>query len=186
MESVPFRQIAIFTVFQLMYLMLCFGITWIPIAGILFPLPFFILISIRQHVLPRFFHPRHLWELDAAEYEEIAGVPYRERNLSFGDQDRSYQIGRDETNADICDAEILDDLTTSRGELKHRSTSFQEDRSLQDLQVHPEIKHVRSWWLHSEMRNEEINKEFHDRDLIFNNRNFFFPSCLVESQWGDS
>lgn len=84
MESVPFRQIAIFTILQFVYLLLCFGVTWIPIAGILFPLPFFLLIIIRQHILPKFFHPLHLWELDAAEYEEIAGVPHHyNRNLSF-------------------------------------------------------------------------------------------------------
>lgn len=133
-ESVPFGQIAAFTIFQFVYLLVCFGITWIPIAGILFPLPFFILISIRQHLLPKFFRPHHLWELDAAEYEEIVGV----RNISFGDQDRS-QLGLDQTSVDVCDAEILDELTTSRGELKHRSVSFKEDKTLQDLQIHPDI-----------------------------------------------
>ena len=70
-EMVPFKSIACFTLFQLAYFMLCFGVTWIPIAGILFPLPFFILIGIRQYVLPKFFQPHHLRELDAAEYEEV-------------------------------------------------------------------------------------------------------------------
>lgn len=78
-ERVPFRCMAGFTGFQLAYLLLCFGVTWIPIAGILFPLPFFLLIPIRQHLLPRFFPSRHLRELDAAEYEEIAGTPRRSR-----------------------------------------------------------------------------------------------------------
>jgi hypothetical protein len=41
----------------------------------------------------------------------------------------------DEGIVDVCDAEILDELTTTRGELKHRSLSFHEDRALQDLQV---------------------------------------------------
>ena len=70
-ESVPFRHIIIFTLFQFLYFLVCFGVTWIPIAGILFPVPFFLLISIRQHVLPKLFHPKYLRELDAAEYEEI-------------------------------------------------------------------------------------------------------------------
>lgn len=82
-ESVPFRCIAIFTIFQFVYLLVVFGVTWIPIAGILFPLPFFLLISIRQHLLPKFLHPRHLQELDAAEYEEIAGAPQRALSFSF-------------------------------------------------------------------------------------------------------
>lgn len=81
MESVPFKFIAIFTLFQFVYLLICFGITWIPIAGILFPLPFFLLISIREHILPKFFPPHHLRELDAAEYDEIAGHLIRKRSL---------------------------------------------------------------------------------------------------------
>jgi hypothetical protein len=74
MESVPSKTITVFTIFQLVYLLICFGITWIPIAGILFPLPFFLMILIRQHVLPKFFEPNDLRELDAAEYEELEGV----------------------------------------------------------------------------------------------------------------
>ena len=75
-ESVPFKYIAMFTLFQFAYLLLCFGITWIPIAGILFPLPFFLLISIREHVLPKMFPPYYLQQLDAAEYEEVVGHPF--------------------------------------------------------------------------------------------------------------
>jgi len=82
-ESVPFKYIAGFTLFQFVYLLICFGVTWIPIAGILFPLPFFLLISIRQYILPKLFHPYHLQELDAAEYEEIAGAPRRILSLSY-------------------------------------------------------------------------------------------------------
>ncbi|VFR01815.1 unnamed protein product [Cuscuta campestris] len=84
-ELVPFKYIAAFTCFQFIYLLICFGITWIPIAGILFPLPFFIMISIREHVLPRWFPPQYLQELDAAGYEEIAGHSFRSRNTSFKD-----------------------------------------------------------------------------------------------------
>lgn len=76
-ESVPFRIIVVFTLFQTVYFLVCFGMTWIPVAGILFPVPFFLLISIRQHILPKLFHLHHLRELDAAEYEEIVGSPTR-------------------------------------------------------------------------------------------------------------
>ncbi|GFP99693.1 boron transporter 4 [Phtheirospermum japonicum] len=128
-ESVPFRYIAAFTVFQFVYLMICFGVTWIPIAGILFPLPFFLLISIRQHILPKFFQSHHLWELDAAEYEEIAGAP--QRSLSFSLREMEVPV---EGEVEICDAEILDELTTNRGELRIRTSSFGDDRL---PQVHP-------------------------------------------------
>lgn len=75
-ELVPFKYIVAFTLFQLVYFLICFGVTWIPIAGILFPLPFFLLISIREHLLPKFFHPAHLQELDSCEWEEVSGAPH--------------------------------------------------------------------------------------------------------------
>lgn len=81
-ESVPFKTIASFTLLQFAYFLLCFGVTWIPVAGILFPLPFFLLISIREHILPKFFQHNHLQELDASEYEEIAGARRRAVNLT--------------------------------------------------------------------------------------------------------
>ncbi|EXB33250.1 Boron transporter 4 [Morus notabilis] len=135
-ESVPFKYIAIFTIFQFVYFLLCFGVTWIPIAGILFPLPFFLLISIRQHLLPKLFRPHHLRELDAAEYEEITGAPRRSLSLSFSERETP-RVGNEEGGVEImCDAEILDELTTSRGEVRViRSVSFSEDRS---CLIHPD------------------------------------------------
>ncbi|XP_024026093.1 boron transporter 4 [Morus notabilis] len=128
-ESVPFKYIAIFTIFQFVYFLLCFGVTWIPIAGILFPLPFFLLISIRQHLLPKLFRPHHLRELDAAEYEEITGAPRRSLSLSFSERETP-RVGNDEGGVEImCDAEIFHELTTSRGEVRViRTVSFSEDR----------------------------------------------------------
>lgn len=128
-ESVPFKYIVAFTLFQLVYFLLCFGVTWIPIAGILFPLPFFILIGIRQHVLPKFFYARHLLELDAAEYEEIAGTPRRSLSFSIREVETPYSMDQ-ASPAEICDAEILDELTTRRGELRVRTVSF-NDRQMQ-------------------------------------------------------
>ncbi|GER45143.1 HCO3- transporter family [Striga asiatica] len=126
-ESVPFKYIRRFTIFQLVYFSICFGITWIPIAGILFPLPFFLLITIREHVLPKFFPPHHLQELDAAEYEEIVGHPIRARSPTHRDGELTGD-GDDgeEDSPDFSSAEILDEMTTRRGELKHRSMSFNE------------------------------------------------------------
>lgn len=132
-ESVPFKYTFMFTLFQLAYLLLCFGITWIPIAGILFPLPFFLLISIREHILPKVFRPIHLQELDAAEYEEIIGRSFRSRSLSISIKDREMpDTDNDGSLPDVSSAEILDEMTTRRGELKHRSVSF-NDRQLQTV-----------------------------------------------------
>ncbi|KAJ9559517.1 hypothetical protein OSB04_004677 [Centaurea solstitialis] len=129
-ESVPHRSIVIFTIFQIVYFLVCFGVTWIPIAGILFPVPFFLLIAIRQHILPKVFHPQHLRELDAAEYEEIVGGPSRRSSFNLVDSNIA-GIEHDEGEGTVCDAEILDEMTTSRGELKVRNHSFNEERPTQ-------------------------------------------------------
>ncbi|CAA0838552.1 Boron transporter 4 [Striga hermonthica] len=128
-ESVPFKYIMMFTLFQIVYFLLCFGITWIPIAGILFPLPFFLLISIREYLLPKIFPPHHLQELDAAEYEEIIGCSVRTKSLSFKHRELA-DTDDTESAPDVSSAEILDEIVTRRGELKHRSVSF-NDRQLQ-------------------------------------------------------
>ncbi|CAI9775681.1 unnamed protein product [Fraxinus pennsylvanica] len=124
-ESVPFKYIFMFTLFQFAYLLVCFGMTWIPIAGILFPLPFFLLISIREHVLPKVFPPNYLQQLDAAEYDEIAGCPSRARSLSLRNRESVEPDGEDYA-FDVSSDELLDEMTTRRGELKRRSVSFNE------------------------------------------------------------
>ncbi|KAL1553042.1 Boron transporter 1 [Salvia divinorum] len=109
-ETVPFKTIAIFTLFQTTYLLLCFGITWVPIAGVLFPLLIMLLVPVRQYALPKFFKGAHLQDLDAADYEEAPAVPFNippegelGSRLSFADG-----------------GEILDGIITrSRGEIKH-------------------------------------------------------------------
>ncbi|CAH9063611.1 unnamed protein product [Cuscuta epithymum] len=130
-ELVPFKYIAAFTSFQFIYLLVCFGITWIPIAGILFPLPFFLMISIREHVLPRWFPPQYLQELDAAEYEEIVGHSIHSRNVSF--KDGEVCNDNEEEDDDYSSAEILDEMTTHRGEFKRRSMNINE----RHYQVYP-------------------------------------------------
>ncbi|PKU62398.1 Boron transporter 1 [Dendrobium catenatum] len=75
-ETVPFKTIAFFTLFQTVYLLVCFGITWIPIAGVLFPLMIMLLVPARQYLLPKLFKGAHLTDLDAAEYEESPALPF--------------------------------------------------------------------------------------------------------------
>lgn len=114
-ETVPFKAIASFTVFQTCYLLVCFGVTWIPIAGVLFPLLIMLLVPARQYVLPKFFKGAHLQELDAAAYEEAAALPYsiavREAEV--------HGLGRGSVAGKVDDDEILDEvITRSRGEVK--------------------------------------------------------------------
>nr|KAJ0205126.1 hypothetical protein LSAT_V11C500240060 [Lactuca sativa] len=118
-ESVPFKYITMFTIFQLVYFLICYGITWIPTGGILFPLPFFLLIPIREHFLPKLFPPEHLQELDASEYEEFIGRPVQSMSLSRKEGSNEEIM---ENDFEIDSAEILDEMTTRRGELKLRSS----------------------------------------------------------------
>ncbi|MED6146598.1 hypothetical protein PIB30_035982 [Stylosanthes scabra] len=62
------------------------------------------------------FNSDHLKDLDSSEYEEVDGAPQ--------------EPDTDESDEDVfCDAEILDEMTTHRGELKHRNVSFDRHRS---------------------------------------------------------
>ncbi|KAF2315917.1 hypothetical protein GH714_040712 [Hevea brasiliensis] len=101
-ETVPFKTIAIFTLFQTVYLLVCFGITWIPIAGVLFPMLIMLLVPVRQYLLPKFFKGAHLQDLDAAEYEEAPAVSY---NMAFDDQDLQAR------SSNIDGGEILDEIS---------------------------------------------------------------------------
>ncbi|KAF9667875.1 hypothetical protein SADUNF_Sadunf15G0068700 [Salix dunnii] len=148
-ETVPFKTIATFTLFQTAYLLVCFGITWIPIAGLLFPLLIMLLVPVRQYVLPKFFKGAHLQDLDAAAYEEAPAVSYnmtfddlfhaksiwifqRARNSLDLDYHRAYQtqiilcIQDQDPQArtpNIDDGEILDEIITrSRGEIRHKQS----------------------------------------------------------------
>ncbi|OAY61974.1 boron transporter 1 [Manihot esculenta] len=112
-ETVPFKTIATFTIFQTIYLLICFGLTWVPIAGVMFPLMIMLLVPVRQYVLPKFFKGAHLQDLDAAEYEEAPALPYNIATES--------ELGAGATRAG--DGEILDEvITRSRGEFRHVSS----------------------------------------------------------------
>lgn len=110
-ETVPFKTITFFTLFQMTYLLLCFGITWIPIAGVLFPLLIMLLVPVRQYFLPKFFKAAHLQDLDAAEYEEAPPIPY---NIAYEVQELQAK-----GIASIDSGEMLDEIVTrSRGEVR--------------------------------------------------------------------
>ncbi|XP_059448544.1 probable boron transporter 2 isoform X4 [Corylus avellana] len=133
-ETVPFKAIAMFTLFQTAYLLLCFGVTWVPIAGVLFPLMIMLLVPVRQYILPKFFKAAHLQDLDAADYEEAPALSF---NLAT-----EREMGR--TASFARDGEILDGIITrSRGEIRRTcslkvtsctATSSKEFRSLRSFQ----------------------------------------------------
>lgn len=112
-ETVPFKTIAAFTIFQTAYLLVCFGMTWIPIAGVLFPLMIMLLVPVRQYALPKLFKGAHLTDLDAADYEEYPAVPF----------DIATDIDTGVRRSFAESAEILNELVTrSRGEIKHMNS----------------------------------------------------------------
>ncbi|KAI4329303.1 hypothetical protein L6164_021585 [Bauhinia variegata] len=122
-ESVPFRYVVLFTLFQCVYFLVCFGVTWIPIAGILFPLPFFVLITIRQYLLPKgmsclIFSSQFCFNTSSS----FDGV---QNCFAFFHQEmESPRV----VSMEFGDDEIFDELTTSGGELKLRTFSFNEER----------------------------------------------------------
>ncbi|XP_031396143.1 probable boron transporter 2 [Punica granatum] len=129
-ETVPFKTIAMFTIFQTAYLLVCFGITWVPIAGVLFPLMIMLLVPVRQYILAKFFKGAHLQDLDAADYEEAPALPFHLATegeitrTSFPD-----------------DGEILDGMITrSRGEMRRTcspkvvSSTSTPSRDIADIQ----------------------------------------------------
>ncbi|CAN4115292.1 unnamed protein product [Withania somnifera] len=110
-ETVPYKTVAFFTIFQSIYLLICFGITWVPIAGVLFPLMIMLLVPVRQYLLPRFFKGAHLQELDAAEYEEAPPLA-------------SCSMNRENEGSFADDGEIIDGMMTrSRGEIRRMCSS---------------------------------------------------------------
>ncbi|KAK4795211.1 hypothetical protein SAY86_013205 [Trapa natans] len=112
-EMVPFKTIASFTVFQIGYLLMCFGITWTPIAGVLFPLLIMLLVPVRQYILSRFFKWAHLQDLDAAEYEEAPAVVTYNMSSFQGEDIEGRRVNIDD------DGVILDGvITRSRGEIR--------------------------------------------------------------------
>ncbi|XP_068658603.1 probable boron transporter 2 isoform X2 [Aristolochia californica] len=113
-ETVPFKTIAAFTIFQTVYLLVCFGITWVPIAGVLFPLMIMLLVPVRQYILPKFYKGAHLQDLDAGGYEEAPALPFN--------------LAADATSglraAYVDDGEVLDEvITRSRGEIRRTCSS---------------------------------------------------------------
>ncbi|KAE9598196.1 putative bicarbonate transporter [Lupinus albus] len=113
-ETVPFKTIATFTIFQTLYLLVCFGLTWVPIAGVMFPMMIMLLVPVRQYFLPKFFKGLHLQDLDAAAYEEQTALPFNLATQS--------EFGNGASQID--ESEILDGvITRSRGEFRRTSSS---------------------------------------------------------------
>lgn len=50
--------------------------------------------------------------------------------MAFYQEREAHVLGNEEGEVEMCDAEILDELTTSRGELKVRTVSFSEEKTL--------------------------------------------------------
>ncbi|RRT83874.1 hypothetical protein B296_00004472 [Ensete ventricosum] len=139
-ETVPFKAITAFTLFQTAYLLVCFGITWIPIAGVLFPLMIMLLVPVRQYILPKLFKGAHLTDLDAAEYEESPAITFNLPTVCLSGHVRSNKpffcsillmalaclwqevdMGRGSSLAET--REVLDEIVTrSRGEIKHMNS----------------------------------------------------------------
>ncbi|KAG2630026.1 hypothetical protein PVAP13_3KG516400 [Panicum virgatum] len=166
-ETVPFKTIAMFTLFQTTYLLVCFGITWIPIAGVLFPLMIMLLVPVRQYILPKLFKGAHLTDLDAAEYEESPAIPF-----SLAAQDIDVALGRAQS------AEILDDMVTrSRGEIKRLNSP--KITSSGGTPV-AELKNIRSPSISEKAYSPRLTELRHERSPLGGRNSPRTPSKLGE------
>ncbi|RLM98107.1 putative boron transporter 2 [Panicum miliaceum] len=166
-ETVPFKTIAMFTLFQTAYLLVCFGITWIPIAGVLFPLMIMLLVPVRQYILPKLFKGAHLTDLDAAEYEESPAIPF-----SLAAQDIDVALGRAQS------AEILDDMVTrSRGEIKRLNSP--KITSSGGTPV-AELKNIRSPSISEKAYSPRLTELRHERSPLGGRNSPRTPSKLGE------
>ena len=68
------------------------GITWIPIAGVVFPVPILLLIPAREYILPRILGRQNLAVLDPAPYEDMQGA----RKTRPTNRDANVEAGRSE------------------------------------------------------------------------------------------
>lgn len=65
LHIVPFRTVVGFTIVQLSALGAIYALTWAGVAGIFFPIPLMLLVSVRTHLLPRMFGKHAVDVLDA-------------------------------------------------------------------------------------------------------------------------
>ncbi|GMG99018.1 hypothetical protein Nepgr_000858 [Nepenthes gracilis] len=126
-ETVPFKQIAAFTLPQLVYFLVCFGVTWIPRFEIVFPMWLFLLISIRELFLPKLFLPHYLQELDVIEYEEIVGVSRYARSILATDGTPPESPSTESKSPLLNEEDTLDRITIG-GEFKFRTVGFYKDK----------------------------------------------------------
>uniref|UniRef100_A0A803LN65 Bicarbonate transporter-like transmembrane domain-containing protein n=1 Tax=Chenopodium quinoa TaxID=63459 RepID=A0A803LN65_CHEQI len=91
-----------------------------------------ILLLVNKSRLHKYFEPHYLHELDAHEYEEVLGNSRRSfRRMSFSFKENgtlSIFDNEEEMEEEFSDSEILDELTTHRGELKIRTMSFRSEK----------------------------------------------------------
>ncbi|KAK6930331.1 Bicarbonate transporter-like, transmembrane domain [Dillenia turbinata] len=151
METVPFKTIALFTIFQTTYLLICFGLTWVPIAGVLFPLMIMLLVPVRQYILPKFFEGAYLQDLDAAEYEEAPALPYEiaiegeiSKKSSFKEEGEMLDAAMTRSRGEIrriCSAKIMSSAASPVRDIK-KSLSFQNPKQ-SDLGYSPRVRELR-------------------------------------------
>ncbi|MEW5319506.1 MAG: hypothetical protein WDW38_010651 [Sanguina aurantia] len=77
LRAVPMRTAFAFTLFQLACLLGVWAlVTFAGIGGIAFPVLIFLLLPVRQYLMPLLFHKPHLSILDEAEYDVVSGCSF--------------------------------------------------------------------------------------------------------------
>ena len=134
LETVPMKTIIYFTLLQLLALGICYGITWAGVAGIVFPVFIMALVPVREYILPRFFSRRDLQELDALEYEVIAGMTEADEGFDTVLSAMGEDEVEPETVQEVLDGEIRPGFraqfahSLQRSDIRRRRASFELER----------------------------------------------------------
>eukprot|EP00803_Ostreobium_quekettii_P000286 evm.model.scf_766EXC.5 EVM.evm.TU.scf_766EXC.5 scf_766EXC:31132-40576(+) len=131
LETVPFNVIIQFTLFQLIFMLSVYAITWAGVAGVAFPLAIMALIPFRQYVMPKMFSAAHLHELDMAEYEEAPPVDHNEVLREMKKQGVIPEDDEEERRQAL-DREVVGDMIP---QVKHHLTRAELERRKETMEV---------------------------------------------------
>ena len=124
LESVEFRRIVLFTVIQIVLLLVIWAITvWTGLIGISFPLLIMALVPFRIYVLPKIFTESELRDLDSSEVEELpAGI----HNPALVIGNGKGQIVAEDSDSDSAQS-VLDDGTESYRTMGFKKTLTEDE-----------------------------------------------------------
>jgi len=85
LDTVPLSTVMRFTALQVLGVMICYGVTWAGVVGVIFPLFIMALVPFRKTVMKKWFKAEHLTVLDPLADEEEIAIPAVPATGTVGD-----------------------------------------------------------------------------------------------------